>query len=89
MALVLKKRGLTVLQQWPINVEFQGEVVGQYFADLYVNDVVLIEIKTCESIANAHKAQLLNYLAATRTEVGMIFNFGPEPSFTRKVMTQH
>ncbi len=89
MAISTKGRGLVAQQQWPIYVEFHGQSVGKYFADLYVNGIVLVEIKTCEAIADAHKAQLLNYLTATKIEVGLIFNFGPEPSFSRKIMTRY
>nr|WP_261361752.1 GxxExxY protein [Aeoliella straminimaris] len=88
MVTALRKRGLTVQQQRPIEVRFDGQVVGEYFADLYINELIIIEIKISEAIGDAHKSQLLNYLAATGTELGILFNFGPQPSFTRKVMTR-
>jgi len=81
----LIKRGFQVAAQVPIKVYYDGVIVGEYFADLFVNDIVIIEIKTAESISDAHKAQLLNYLKATSKEVGLILNFGPTPQISRKV----
>lgn len=83
----LTKVGLTVKQQWPIAVTFEGEPVGEYFADLLVNDTVIIEIKVSESLAADHEAQLINYLKATRRQVGLLLNFGPKAEFRRKVFT--
>ena len=88
MAVALRKRGIKVEQQKPIDVLFEGEVVGQYFADLCVGEKIIIEIKTAEAIIDAHKAQLLNYLTATDMQLGLIFNFGPKPSFARKIMSK-
>ncbi len=81
----LTKRGFQVAAQVPIKVYFDGVIVGEYFADLVVNDIVIIELKTAEIISDAHKAQLINYLKATGKEVGLILNFGPEPQISRKV----
>ena len=83
----LKKRGLRVQQQMPIHVYYDGELVGEYFADLLVEDKVILELKAAEDIAAQHKAQLLNYLKATEIEVGLLLNFGPEPKFARKIFT--
>lgn len=87
MAIALQRRGLAVKQQWPISVVFLGEVVGEYYADLFVDNIVVVEIKAVKTIDDAHKAQLLNYLKATKSEIGLLLNFGPEPQFTRKAMT--
>jgi len=81
----LKKRGLHVQQQAPIKVYYDELLVGQYFADLLVNEAVIIELKAAESIAEEHEAQLLNYLKATDIDVGLILNFGPKPQVMRKV----
>ena len=83
----LKKRGLRVQQQMPIHVYYDGEPVGEYFADLLVEDKVILELKAAEDIAAQHKAQLLNYLKATEIEVGLLLNFGSEPKFARKIFT--
>ena len=60
-------------------------LVGEYIADLVVNELVILEIKAVETISEAHKAQLTNYLKATYIEVGLILNFGPKPQIARRV----
>jgi len=85
LAIAARKLGLAVVQKAPINVHFAGEVVGEYIADLLVNDVVIVELKAVRSLANEHEAQLLNYLKATPYEVGLLLNFGPKPQHVRKV----
>lgn len=87
LAHVLRCRGFGVAQQVPIKVYFEGALVGEYFADLLVNDRVIVEIKACQSIHEAHEAQLLNYLKASPVEVGLLFNFGESPEFRRKLLT--
>jgi GxxExxY protein len=71
----LIKRGLKANAQVPINVEYKGEIVGEYFADIVVEDQVIIELKAVESLQKIHEAQLLNYLKATGYQVGMLVNF--------------
>lgn len=75
------------MQQAPISVRFDGEVVGEYFADLLVNRVVIVEVKAADKLCEAHEAQLLNYLKATGIEVGLLLNFGPSLEVKRKAMT--
>jgi GxxExxY protein len=58
-------------------------VVGEYFADILVENSVIVEIKTAAAIVAEHEAQLLNYLKATKLEVGLILRFGPKPEFSR------
>ncbi|MEJ5310957.1 MAG: GxxExxY protein [Anaerolineae bacterium] len=84
MALELRKLGVPVAVEFPIQVYYKGEVVGEYFADLVVADAVVVELKAAREFAEAHEAQLLNYLKATRYEVGLLMNFGPKPEFVRK-----
>ena len=81
----LRKRGYHVQQQAPIDVTYDGLLVGQYFADLLVNEVVILELKAAKAIAEEHEAQLLNYLKATEIEVGLLLNFGPKPEVKRKI----
>lgn len=81
----LRKRGHDVGQQVPITIWYDGVRVGDYFADIVVNQVVIIEAKTVEHVDQAHEHQLLNYLRATGTEVGLLLNFGPKPEVRRKV----
>jgi GxxExxY protein len=71
----LKNRGLKVENQVPITVKYKANVVGEYFADLLVEDKVIIELKTVENLDKAHEAQLLNYLKATDLQVGLLVNF--------------
>ena len=73
----LRKSGVKVLQQHPINVfDEDGTPIGEYFADLMVNGVVLCELKAVKAIAAEHKAQLLGYLKSARIEHGLLINFG-------------
>jgi GxxExxY protein len=84
----LRKAGLDILQQLPVSVYFEDEIVGDYFADLVVANKIIIEVKAAESIAREHESQILNYLKATGFQVGLILNLGPQPSFVRKANTQ-
>ena len=85
MAIELRKLGVTFTQQSPISVYYEGEVVGEYFADLVVEGKVIVELKAVSKLADEHEAQLLNYLKATPNEVGLLLNFGPEPQIARKI----
>ena len=85
MALELAKTGLNVVQQAPIQVYYGVVKVGEYYADLFVNDTVIVELKSAQTISKEHVAQLLNYLKATEIEVGLILNFGPKPQIKRKI----
>ncbi len=71
----LKKRGLKVQNEVPINVFYKEEVVGQYIADIRVEERVIVELKTVEKLDKVHEAQLLNYLKATGIRVGLLVNF--------------
>ena len=72
----LRKSHLQVKKQYPINVFYQGVIVGEYYADVIVNDKIILELKTSESINKAHEAQLLNYLKATGIQLGLLLYFG-------------
>jgi GxxExxY protein len=85
LALELVRLGLQVEQQKRIAVYYSGQVVGEYFADIVVNGVVIVELKASRRILEEHEAQLLNYLKATPIEVGLLFNFGPKAGFKRKL----
>ena len=74
-------------KQKPIKVFYKKTVVGDYFADLVVNNKVIVELKACESICEPHELQLINYLRATDIEVGLLLNFGKKPEFKRKIFT--
>ena len=83
LQLALIEKGLIVEAEKPISVYFRKKKVGDFRADLIVNDLVLLELKTAEAIAIAHEAQLLNYLRSTTLELGLILNFGPKPQVRR------
>jgi GxxExxY protein len=84
MAIELRKLGLDVIQEARINVYYDGEVVGEYFADLLVAGAVIVELKAVKRVFPEHEAQSLNYLKATPYEVGLLLNFGPKPEIKRK-----
>jgi GxxExxY protein len=86
LAITLRKQGLRVETGVPINVYFEGEVVGEYWADVIVEGCVILEIKSARALNEAHQYQLINYLRATRISVGLVLNFGPQPQFVRKVV---
>ena len=79
--------GLDCKTQCPIDVYYCDRKVGQYFADIIVNDCVILELKAAESICEEHEFQLINYLKATNIEVGLLLNFGKKPSHKRKIFT--
>jgi len=89
MLIELKKLGLDAEKQRPIKVYYVNEIVGEYFADIVVNNLVIIELKAAEFLEDAHEAQLLNYLQATEIEVGLLLNFGKEPQVIRKAFTNN
>lgn len=73
----LRKSGLAVVDQYPLEVaDVDGTILGEYYADLYVDWPLIIEIKACESLCDVHTAQVLGYLRAARIEHGLLINFG-------------
>ncbi len=84
LAIELKKRGMDAKKEFPIEVYYAGEQIGEYYADLVVNDLIILEIKAAKNLADEHEAQLLNYLKATPYEVGLLLNFGPKPETKRR-----
>lgn len=78
MMVLLREDGMKAIQQAPIKVMFHGEMIGEYFADILVDDKIILELKTVDKISDAHKAQALNYLKATGKELAIILNFGKE-----------
>jgi len=88
MIIELTKLGLDVKSQFPIDVFYDDKIIGNYFADILVNDQIIIELKAAENIIAEHECQLVNYLKATDIEVGLLLNFGKEPQLKRRVLTQ-
>ena len=82
----LESEGFKVEQQAPIKIIYNGKVIGEYFADLLVEDKVIIELKAVTEIARAHEVQLINYLRATGIRVGLLINFGYKIVIKRKIL---
>ncbi len=85
LSLELQRQGLVALRQQPIAVRYKGDLIGDYVADLIVQDAVILELKAIQRLDAVHEAQLLHYLRATEIEVGLLLNFGPKPEFRRLV----
>lgn len=81
----LRNKGLDVISQKKIKVFYKGNEVGEYYADLIVENKVVLELKAVEYIVNEFENQLLNYLRGTDCEVGLLLNFGKKPEFRRKI----
>ena len=84
MMVEFREEKIPAISQSPINVNYEGETVGEYFADILVDKKVIVEIKAAKRLVEGNEAQLLNYLKATVFEVGLLFNFGPKPEVKRK-----
>ena len=84
MAIELRKLGVRVAQQVTIKAYYEGQIVGEYYADLIVEDAVIVELKATRELIGEFEAQLLNYLKATPYQVGLVLNFGPRAKFVRK-----
>jgi len=80
----LAKQALEVKQQEPIKVYYEGQVVGDYYADLWIEDRVIVELKAVRALSKAHEVQLVNYLTATGVDTGLLLNFGPSVKVKRK-----
>lgn len=85
LAIELRKNGLEVKCQYPISVLYESEIVGEYFADIIVNNIVVIELKATKEISEYNECQLINYLKATNIELGLLLNFGKEAEYRRKI----
>ena len=84
----LEKSGLNVIQQKAIDVFYDGVIVGQYFADIVVENKIILELKSIENISQIHEAQLHNYLKATSMKVGYLMNFGRKAEYKRIILNQ-
>jgi GxxExxY protein len=76
LMILFRREGIKAEQQAPIKVYFEGEIAGEYFADILVEDKIILELKALEKIIDVHKAQALNYLKATGLRLVIILNFG-------------
>lgn len=87
--LELKNKGFKVEAQKKISVYYKGIEVGEYYADLIVEDLVILELKATEYIVKDFENQILNYLRSTNCEVGLLLNFGKKPEFKRKIFENY
>jgi GxxExxY protein len=87
LLLALRQKGLSAVPQYPARVMFRGECVGDFYADIFVEEKVIVELKAVKAIAPEHQAQIINYLNATGIEVGLLINFG-NPRFEYKRFTR-
>ena len=93
LLLALRQEGLSATAQHPVKVMFRNECVGDFYADIFVEGKVIVELKAVKAIASEHQAQIINYLNATDIEVGLLINFGTQKleykRFTRSKTFKH
>lgn len=77
MVIELTKQNLTIESEKPLEVYYDGQIVGKFYADLYVENNVVVELKSVQKIAKEHEVQLVNYLNCIRKDIGLLINFGP------------
>jgi GxxExxY protein len=87
LTIELCKRGFNVKRQCPIKVYYDGQLIGDYFCDMIIDDLILVELKSVEVLMIAHEKQTMNYLKASEWEVGLLLNFGNKPEFERFIFT--
>jgi len=83
----LKANNFFCEEQKKIDVFYKEEQVGEYYADIIVDNEIILELKAAESLCKEHEYQLINYLKATNIELGLLLNFGKKPEFKRKIFT--
>jgi GxxExxY protein len=76
LMILFKRDNIQAKNQYPISVYFEEQIVGEYFADILLEDKIILELKAVENITDIHKAQLINYLKATKCKLGILINFG-------------
>lgn len=85
MIIEFEKSGLGYRNQYPIKIYYEEKIIGDYIADFVIEDKVIVEIKAIKKLTTADENQLLNYLTATRLEVGLLLNYGAKPEMKRKI----
>ena len=83
MAVALREAGLSAMRQVAVPVWFRGNMVGDFRADILVEDRVLLDLKSARVLERSHEAQILHYLKSTKIEIGLLLNFGQRPQFRR------
>jgi GxxExxY protein len=89
LVIELKDAGLSVEQQYPIKVYYHENIIGDYVADIVVEDKIIVELKAVNTLVRAHEVQLVNYLKATKFQVGLLINFGDQITVKRKVLSKN
>ena len=84
MIVELKRERLNIVEESKIEVHYEGEIIGEYYADLLVENKVIVELKTTKDLSETHEKQLINYLKATDIEVGLLINFGEKEVGTKR-----
>lgn len=87
LCIELREAGFKVLQQHPVPVYYRNIMVGDYFADLLIDDQIVVEIKAVENLAPIHEVQVVNYLAGANLDTGLLINFGHSVEVKRKFRT--
>ena len=77
MVLELRKQNMVVKEEQPLKVYYEEAVVGEFFVDLFVENEIIVELKSVENLSKAHEVQLVNYLNGLEKEIGLLINFGP------------
>ncbi len=85
IAIELIEMGMLVEKQKQIKVYYFGKLIGEYFGDIIVDDLIILELKALDCLLIEHENQLINYLKATDKEVGLLLNFGKKPEIRRKI----
>ena len=85
MMIKLAQKDVQAVQQSPIKVYFEGQLIGEYVIDIFVNEKVIVELKAVSELSRAHEVQLVNYLKATGVKVGLLINFGEKIKIVRRV----
>ena len=80
----LEKNGIEAIKQKPIKVFYDNQLIGEYFADIMVEESIILELKAVEYLIEEHENQLINYLKSTNIEIGLLLNFGKKPEIRRK-----
>ena len=86
LCIELRKSGLAIKQQASIQVFYNGKIVGDYFADIIVNDAIILELKSVKSLDSNHHAQCMNYLKATQYKVCLLINFGNPKAEIKRIV---
>ncbi len=81
----LRENGIKCNSEVPLNVSYHGQIIGDYFADIVVDDKIIVEIKAVSRLEAVHEVQLVNYLKATGINVGLLINFGQSVEIKRRV----